>query len=180
MEALWPGSDRRAASNSLRSTLHAARKVLDSSRGERYLASEDDSILLCPGGELWVDVDGFEDAAATARRSQDPAGYRAALDLCGGELLPEDRYEEWAEGRREELRHTWSTLGREEGARLSRRGGLAGNSSERTRVPRSELALGRSVSGNLSADFIMYRCTPGPLRVIKDTDIVLTTFGLSN
>ena len=32
----------------------------------------------------------------------------------------------------------------------------------------------------VSANFILYRWTPGPLRVIKDANMVLTTFGLSN
>src|SRR5215212_7809813 len=40
MQFLWPDSGRRVASNSLRSTLHAARKVLDPTAGARYLASE--------------------------------------------------------------------------------------------------------------------------------------------
>jgi DNA-binding SARP family transcriptional activator len=60
--------------------------------------------VLCPGGEVWVDAQAFEMAAATARRARDPAAYRAALDLYAGDVLPEDRYEEWAEPRREELR----------------------------------------------------------------------------
>ena len=104
MELLWPDSGRKAASNSLRSTLHAARKVLDPAVGSLYLAGEDESLVLCPAGGLWVDVDAFEHAVATARRSQDPAAYRAALELYPGELLPDDRYEEWAENRRQELR----------------------------------------------------------------------------
>ena len=53
--------------------------------------------MLCPEGQLWVDVEAFEEAAETARRSRDPAAYRAAIELYAGELLPEDRYEEWAE-----------------------------------------------------------------------------------
>src|SRR5215211_5235560 len=110
MELLWPDSGRRAASNSLRSTLHAARKVLDPAMGSRYLASEEESLVLCPGGDLWVDVDAFEEAASTARRVKEPATYRAALDLYGGGLLPEDRYEEWTEGRRDELRQLYLAL----------------------------------------------------------------------
>ena len=106
MDLLWSDSGRRAASNSLRKTLHAARKTLDSEEGSRYLVSEDESLALCPRGDLWVDVDAFEEAAATARRSHDPAAYRAALDLYGGELLPGDRYEEWAEEHRGRLRET--------------------------------------------------------------------------
>ena len=104
MDLLWPDSGRKAASNSLRRTLYAARRTLDPAEGSRYLASEDESLVLCPSGELWVDVDAFERAAATARRSREPAANRAALDLYAGDLLPEDRYEGWAEGRREELR----------------------------------------------------------------------------
>ena len=106
MDALWPDSGKRAASNSLRKTLHAARRALDPAGGSRYLASENDSLVLCPGSSLWVDVDAFEEAAATARREHEPAAYRAALDLYAGDLLPEDRYEGWAEERRRELRET--------------------------------------------------------------------------
>jgi predicted ATPase/DNA-binding SARP family transcriptional activator len=104
MEALWPEAKRRAASNNLRTTLYAARKILDSMEGSRYLASEDDSLVLCPGEQVWVDVDAFEEAAAAARRSREPATYRVAIELYSGELLPQDRYEESVEARREELR----------------------------------------------------------------------------
>jgi predicted ATPase/DNA-binding SARP family transcriptional activator len=104
MEALWPDLETNAASNNLRRVLHSARKTLDPAVGSRYLASEEGWLALCPGGKLWVDVDSFEEAAATARREREPAAYRAALDLYAGELLPADRYEEWAEDRRQQLR----------------------------------------------------------------------------
>jgi predicted ATPase/DNA-binding SARP family transcriptional activator/DNA-binding CsgD family transcriptional regulator len=104
MDHLWPDLGRKAASNNLRKTLHAARKILDPNAGSRYLASRDDSLALCPTLQLWVDAEAFEEAAATARRSRDPAAYLFAVELYAGDLLPEDRYEEWAEGKREELR----------------------------------------------------------------------------
>ena len=110
MDLLWPDSGSKAASNSLRSTLHTARKILDPALGSRYLASEDESLVLCPEGDLWVDVDAFEQATARARGTKEPATYRAALDLYQGDLLPEDRYEEWTEGRREELRQLYLAL----------------------------------------------------------------------
>jgi predicted ATPase/DNA-binding SARP family transcriptional activator len=110
MDVLWPDSAARAASNSLRQTLHAVRRVLDPAVGSHYLTSEDGQLSLCPEGQLWVDADAFEDAAAVARRSRDPAAYRVALDLYAGDLLPEDRYEAWAEGKREELRQLYLTL----------------------------------------------------------------------
>jgi len=97
MEMLWPKSGTSAASNNLRQALQAARRAFDPAVGSRYLASEEDQLVLCPRCALWVDVDVFEEATATARRSRDPAAYRVAIELYAGELLPEDRYDEWAE-----------------------------------------------------------------------------------
>jgi DNA-binding SARP family transcriptional activator len=110
MNLLWPELGKKAASNNLRHTFHTARTILNPTEGSRYLASEEESLALCSRGDVWVDVDAFEEAAVSARRSRDPAVYRAALDLYGGELLPEDRYEEWTEGRREELRQLYLAL----------------------------------------------------------------------
>ena len=112
IDLLWPDSGRKAASNNLRQVVYGARKVLDPASGSResYLSLKDEQLVLCPEGRLWVDVDAFEGAAATTRRSRDSATYRSAIDLYAGELLPEDRYEEWAEGRREELRQLYLAL----------------------------------------------------------------------
>src|SRR5829696_3640685 len=106
MDLLWPDLGKRAASNNLRQALHSARQVLkpDSPDGSRYLSSQDESLVLCPEGSLWVDVEAFEQAASTARSSREPAAYEAALDLYAGEFLPTDRYEEWAEQHRRRLR----------------------------------------------------------------------------
>ena len=99
MDMLWPDLGTQAASNNLRGVIHTARRILepDPSAAYRYLTLQDDQVALCPEDQLWVDVVAFEEAAAAARRSQDPAAYRMALELYAGELLPEDRYEEWVE-----------------------------------------------------------------------------------
>jgi predicted ATPase/DNA-binding SARP family transcriptional activator len=112
MDLLWPDSATRAASNNLRQVVYGARKVLDPASGSResYLSFRDEQLVLCPEGRLWLDVNAFEEAATSARRAHDPYVYGAALDLYAGELLPEDRYEGWAEGRREELRHLYLVL----------------------------------------------------------------------
>jgi predicted ATPase/DNA-binding SARP family transcriptional activator len=136
MDLLWPDSGRGGASNSLRRTLHAARKVLDPVEGSRYLASEDESLVLCPSGELWVDVEAFERAAATARRSREPAACRAALDLYAGELLPADRYQVWAEEKRGELRRLY----------LDILVGLAGSYEERGDLGRAVETLQTTVT----------------------------------
>ncbi|MDQ3862995.1 MAG: transcriptional regulator, partial [Actinomycetota bacterium] len=112
METLWPELGRQAASNNLRQGLHAARRALDpdSLVGPRYLASEDESIVLCPEGQLWVDSEAFEEAARNAHHSREPAAYEFALNLYAGELMPGDRYEEWAEEHRRRLRETYLSL----------------------------------------------------------------------
>jgi predicted ATPase/DNA-binding SARP family transcriptional activator/DNA-binding CsgD family transcriptional regulator len=112
MDLLWPDLGRRAASNNLRVVIHAARRTLDPDPNavSRYLTLQGEQLTLYPGEQLWVDVEVFEEAAATARRSQELAAYRAALDLYAGELLPEDRYEEWAEEQRQRLRETYLSL----------------------------------------------------------------------
>jgi predicted ATPase/DNA-binding SARP family transcriptional activator/DNA-binding CsgD family transcriptional regulator len=112
MDLLWPELGLRAASNNLRQTLHVARRTLhpDSEIASHYLSLNGEQLVMCPQGQLWVDVEAFEEAADTARRSKDPAAYQAAIELYSGELLPEDRYEEWAESRRGELRQTFLSL----------------------------------------------------------------------
>jgi predicted ATPase/DNA-binding SARP family transcriptional activator/DNA-binding CsgD family transcriptional regulator len=110
MDLLWPDLGKKAAANNLRQVLHAARKTIDATAGSAYVTSVGESLALAPDGPLWVDVRAFEEAAARARGSDDPAVYRAALDLYAGDLLPGDRYEGWAESRRERLRQMYLAL----------------------------------------------------------------------
>ncbi|HTQ69321.1 MAG TPA: BTAD domain-containing putative transcriptional regulator [Solirubrobacteraceae bacterium] len=95
MDALWPELDPAAAANNLNQVVHAARRVLGAD------AIEVREELLRLGAD--VDVDEFEQAAAHARATGSATAYRAALALYGGELLPENRYEDWARERREQL-----------------------------------------------------------------------------
>ena len=113
MDVLWPELDTEPAANNLHRALHFARAALGDTPANttsRYLTLRGDLLTLCPNGPLWVDVEAFESAAATARHSQEPAAYRVAIELYVGDLLPEDRYEEWAETRREALRETYLAL----------------------------------------------------------------------
>ncbi|HEV2092679.1 MAG TPA: BTAD domain-containing putative transcriptional regulator [Rubrobacter sp.] len=113
MDRLWPRLGPRAAANNLHRTLYSARQTLEPrvpAADSRCLRLRAGQLELCPGGSLWVDVEVFEETAAKARRLRDPAAYRAAVDLYAGELLPADRYEAWAEDRREMLREQHLSL----------------------------------------------------------------------
>ena len=112
LDLLWPDLGPEAASNNLRYTLHVARRAL-AGAGEpalSFLRTDGDQVHLYPGGEVWTDVGAFEAAAAEARRKRESQGYARAVGLYAGDLLPEDPYEDWAAGRREELRRLYLTL----------------------------------------------------------------------
>src|SRR5215207_4404695 len=148
MDLLWPELGLRAASNNLRQTLHVARRTLhpDPEIASGYLSVSGEQLLMCPQGQLWVDVEAFEEAVATAHRSKDPAAYRAAIELYSGELLPEDRYEEAHVG----LMRLYALSGRQGEAlrqygRLSEAlsSGLGAEPSASARSIREEVAAGR-------------------------------------
>jgi predicted ATPase/DNA-binding SARP family transcriptional activator len=112
VEALWPDLDPDAAANNLRVALHRARQRLEEAGGPpgAFLSRDGDSLVLASPDAANVDVDAFEQAVAAAWRSTDPAASELAVDLYGGELLPENRYEEWCESRRAALRAAYLTL----------------------------------------------------------------------
>jgi len=111
MDLLWPSFEPQAAANNLRRTLYAARRVLDSDPSCSHPPFlQGDPLALCPDGAVWVDVDFFGVVAAAARRAHDPAAYQTAIDLYSGDLLPDDRYEDWAVARRDDLRRTYLSL----------------------------------------------------------------------
>jgi predicted ATPase/DNA-binding SARP family transcriptional activator len=112
-ELLWAGRDRASARNNLHQAIFAARRALDSAglEGRDCLELHEDVIALCPDDPVRIDVLAFEEAAASAREERDPAAYRNALDSYAGELLPEDRYEEWTASRRDAVHELRLALG---------------------------------------------------------------------
>ncbi|ONH29747.1 AfsR/SARP family transcriptional regulator [Pseudofrankia asymbiotica] len=124
MDVLWPELDPSAAAANLRKALHAARRALggsDGADGAGLIVSIGD--LLClPSERLRVDVDDYRTFAAAARRTQDVNAYSSALELYRDGLLPEDVYDDWAGGPRDELRDDWTALARELARLLEARG----------------------------------------------------------
>jgi predicted ATPase/DNA-binding SARP family transcriptional activator len=112
MELLWPEGDPSSASNNLHQALFAARRafVLSGAAPGLYLVYENENLCLSSGIPVWVDVEHFENAAKTARKSQDIDAYCAAIELYPGDLLPEDRYADWTMDSRERLRQEYLGL----------------------------------------------------------------------
>ena len=109
LDAFWREKGPDAAANNLHQALHVARRAL----GPDAIELRDE--LLHLSADVVVDVVEFERAAVDARRSGTPAAYRAALALYGGELLPENRYDDWVESRRDELAELSAALADELG-----------------------------------------------------------------
>ncbi|GIH08002.1 hypothetical protein Rhe02_60690 [Rhizocola hellebori] len=92
IDTLWPSLSQQAGAARLNKALHFARRAL---AAEQVRLRDD--LLSLEAGVLWVDVDAFEEAA---RRGD----FEEALALYTGDLLPENRFEPWAEPRRDQLR----------------------------------------------------------------------------
>jgi predicted ATPase len=108
MDVLWPQLSPSAAANNLNQAVHVARRAL----GPETIALRDEVLSLAAD----VDVAILEQAAQAARRMRTASAYSAALALYRGELLPENRYDDWTEARRDELAALAAELGDEAAA----------------------------------------------------------------
>jgi predicted ATPase/DNA-binding SARP family transcriptional activator len=100
---LWPERDAASAANNLHQALYVARRVLSGASGA-LCCLRDDVVWLSEGAMPWLDIDAFDAACRRAHQTREPGDYRVAGELYRGDLLPEDRFEDWAEGPREALR----------------------------------------------------------------------------
>lgn len=109
IEYLWAEADPGAGANNLYRTLHSLRQTVDASLGpgtsERMVRFDDGILSLHE--DVWVDAEAFARRSATvtgAAPQRRVAIIAQALDLYQGELLPDERYADWAAAPREELR----------------------------------------------------------------------------
>jgi predicted ATPase/DNA-binding SARP family transcriptional activator len=100
MDALWPDKEPEAAANNLYQAIHGARRAL----GTTVLEFRDGIVRLAPGdgARIEVDVAAFEAAIGRAEAGE-VAARQDARSVYRGELLPDDRFEDWAVGLREAL-----------------------------------------------------------------------------
>ncbi len=101
IDRVWPGETIAGAIPKLHKAAHFARRAIGAPNA---VVLRGQQIVLCPDAKMTVDAVRFEDLARQALAGQDVTARREALALYGGDLLPGDRYEEWAEQRREQLR----------------------------------------------------------------------------
>jgi DNA-binding SARP family transcriptional activator/tetratricopeptide (TPR) repeat protein len=101
IDVVWPDDRVDQASPKLHKAAHYARKA--TGRADAIVL-RDEMVMLFPNADVTVDVDTFDDLARTALSKTDTEVADQALARWGGELLPEDRYESWADERREQLR----------------------------------------------------------------------------
>jgi DNA-binding SARP family transcriptional activator/DNA-binding CsgD family transcriptional regulator len=112
MDTLWPDLPPDAAANNLNFTVYTARRLLGTSEGQcaPYLLRDGQYLTIGPERQVWVDVSDFERAAAVVGSSDDRATCEQAVVMYTGELLPEDRYEEWLVDRRAALQSRYVSL----------------------------------------------------------------------
>ena len=114
VERLWPDLEPSLGQNNLHKTLHAARRALEPQlepgTPSRFLVTVEQRLALRAPAAYQIDAVDFEQAAATALAAPGRDTLTTAIDLYRGELLPEDRYEDWAAAARERLAQRYSEL----------------------------------------------------------------------
>jgi DNA-binding SARP family transcriptional activator len=114
IDRLWPDLGPEDGANNLHRVLYVVRHILEPDLAPRgassYLQLRHDLLVLEAPGGLWIDVEAFLAAARAAHEDRTPQAYREALRLYTGDLVPEDRYEEWAIADRDWFRGLRMTL----------------------------------------------------------------------
>lgn len=103
METFWPDFDPEAARNNLNVAIYNLRQTLrNGDANYSHILYLNDGYLLNPDLSIWIDVEAFQqhvDAAEVAIRrgmlAEAVNEFEAAVAHYQGELLAEDRYEEW-------------------------------------------------------------------------------------
>jgi DNA-binding SARP family transcriptional activator len=110
LDAFWSTLNPTAAAANLRKILFDLRAEFAARQVKaRVVTVADDMVVLSP--EVSLDIDEFRACARAARFAQNRLDlYEEAIALYRGDLLVEDRYAEWTEGPRRELRDLHNDL----------------------------------------------------------------------
>jgi len=105
IESLWPHLSPDAGDRNLHKAIHLARKEIGDPAAIT-LSSQEVGL----GDVVAVDVERFESEAGRALGAADPGSCASVASQYTGELLPEDRYEEWTQPTRERLHILYAAL----------------------------------------------------------------------
>jgi DNA-binding SARP family transcriptional activator len=124
-ELLWPSSPMEQAANSFGKTLYLLRRALEpelaTGKSSTYVSLDHDTVFLVPGSML-IDADLFESTARQVQANmhsdqlkesqwqQMLIEFDSVLSLYGGNYLPDDLYEDWAQRRRDRLHRIYCLL----------------------------------------------------------------------
>jgi DNA-binding SARP family transcriptional activator/tetratricopeptide (TPR) repeat protein len=110
MDILWPDLGGEGAADQLYKNLYWLRRAgRDGGVGEDIVTVAGEIVRLDPS--IAVDADRFRrEARAALAEPADLVRLTAALEAYGGELLPDDRLEEWTASARDELAMLWRSL----------------------------------------------------------------------
>lgn len=117
MERFWPNAEPHAARNSLNVAIYSLRRSFSRVHPCSVVLFGEDSYYLNPELDIWIDHEAFTAHFTTAqqleRRGETTAAmdeYRRAEALYQGEFLQEDRYEDWPDPLRRDLRDRYLWL----------------------------------------------------------------------
>src|SRR6266508_2569395 len=104
LDCLWPGLEPAAAAANLRKNIHYLRSAFaEKDLIAPVVSAAADLLAISPDAR--IDYEEFRSRAHAARVVRTAAtSYEQALALYGGDLLPDERYEEWTEPLRQELK----------------------------------------------------------------------------
>ena len=112
-DLFWPDSALDAVHTTFRVSLSRFRLLLEPGvpHSQSIIVHNRDSVFLRPDADIWVDADEFERLIAAASRTAEPDELLEEADrLYTDDLLPDDRYADWAIPRRDRLRTLWTDL----------------------------------------------------------------------
>ncbi len=109
MDVLWPQLDESAAAAQLYKALHHIRNAFEEEceDADEWIEITDDLIRLVPPKGVVIDVHRFEETARSGLRNRRIQDLEQAVSLYADDLLPMDRYSEWASLPREHYRQLY-------------------------------------------------------------------------
>jgi DNA-binding SARP family transcriptional activator len=118
MEQFWPEATAEAARNNLNVAIYGLRQALRNGYPDfSHVLYQDDCYFLNPEMGIWVDLEQFEFIYQKACQKMQRGDTAVALPdlhaaelLYQGELLAEDRYEDWPAAQRQQLQQNYLQL----------------------------------------------------------------------